>query len=68
MTAAGVVVKPTLALGSWVAFTQVSDTDAMLMGDLVLLESEIAPLSASSRKAGSNRPPCTTTCCRNPPT
>src|SRR5213596_2918878 len=52
VTAAGVVVKPTLALGSWVAFTQVSDTDAMLMGDLVLLESEIAPVLGQLQEGG----------------
>jgi len=52
VTAAGVVIKPTLALGSWVAFTQVSDTDAMLMGDLVLLESEIAPVLGQLQEGG----------------
>ena len=52
VTAAGVVVKPTLALGSWVAFTQVSDTDAILMGDLVLLESEIAPVLGQLQEGG----------------
>ena len=52
VTAAGVVVKPTLALGSWVAFKQVSDTDAMLMGDLVLLESEIAPVLGQLQEGG----------------
>src|SRR3989449_4601610 len=52
VTAAGVVVKPTLALGSWVAFTQVSDTDAILMGDLVLLESEIAPVLGKLQEGG----------------
>src|SRR5690348_7340569 len=40
VTVGGVAVKPALALGSWVAFKQVSDTEAMLMGDLVLLENE----------------------------
>ncbi len=52
VTAAGVVVKPTLALGSWVAFKQVSDTDAMLMGDLVLLESEIALVVGQLQEGG----------------
>jgi len=52
VTAAGVAVKPTLALGSWVAFKQVSDTDAMLMGDLVLLESEIAPVIGQLQEGG----------------
>src|SRR2546422_11447740 len=52
VTAAGVVVKPTLALGSWVAFTQVSDTDAILMGDLVLLEREVAPVLGKLQEGG----------------
>src|SRR5437667_3805698 len=56
VTAAGVVVKPTLALGSWVAFKQVSDTDAMLMGDLVLLESEIAPVLGQLQEGGIEQP------------
>ena len=50
--AAGVAVKPTFALGSWVACKQVSDTDAILMGDLVLLESEIAPVLGKLQEGG----------------
>ncbi|HEY6210374.1 MAG TPA: DUF1259 domain-containing protein, partial [Gemmatimonadales bacterium] len=42
--AGDVAVKPALALGSWVAFKQVSDTETMLMGDLVLLETEVGPV------------------------
>ena len=52
VTTAGVAVKPALALGSWVAFKQVSDTEAMLMGDLVLLESEVDPVLAKLRQGG----------------
>jgi uncharacterized protein DUF1259 len=52
VTAGGVVVKPTLALGSWVGFKQVSDTDAMLMGDLVLVESEIGPVVGQLQEGG----------------
>ena len=52
VTAAGVAVKPTLALGSWVAFKQVSDSEAMLMGDLVLLESEVGPVLAKLQEGG----------------
>jgi Domain of Unknown Function (DUF1259) len=44
VTLGGVALKPALALGSWVAFKQVSDTEAMLMGDLVLLGSEVEPV------------------------
>ena len=52
ITAAGVTLKPALALGSWVAFKQVSDTTVMLMGDLVLLEPEVAPVLAQLQEAG----------------
>src|SRR5690348_3407078 len=41
VTVGGVVVQPALALGSWVAFKQTGDDEAMLMGDLVLLEREV---------------------------
>lgn len=47
-----VTLKPALALGSWVAFQQVSDSEAMVMGDLVLLESEIAPVIAKLQEGG----------------
>jgi hypothetical protein len=43
VTLDGVTIKPTLALGGWVAFKPAHD-GAMVMGDLVLLESEIAPV------------------------
>ena len=52
VTAAGVTLKPALALGSWVAFKQVSDTEVMLMGDLVLLESEVAPVLSQLQEGG----------------
>jgi Domain of Unknown Function (DUF1259) len=39
----GVDIKPTLALGSWVAF-EGTGSDTMVMGDLVLTESEIEPV------------------------
>jgi hypothetical protein len=39
----GVTVKPALALGGWVAFAPVHG-EAMVMGDLVLLETEITPV------------------------
>jgi hypothetical protein len=37
-------VKPGLALGGWAAFYRVGDNDAMIMGDLVLTEDEVAPV------------------------
>jgi hypothetical protein len=43
VTLDGVTIKPTLALGGWVAFKPMHG-EAMVMGDLVLLESEIRPV------------------------
>jgi hypothetical protein len=42
VTLDGVAVKPALALGGWVAFKPMGE-QAMIMGDLVLTESEINP-------------------------
>ncbi len=52
VTIGGVAVKPALALGSWVAFKQVTDSEAMLMGDLVLLESEVGPVLGKLQDGG----------------
>lgn len=52
VTVGAVAVKPALALGSWVALKQVSDTEAMLMGDLVLLESEVGPVLGKLQDGG----------------
>jgi hypothetical protein len=43
VTLDGVTIKPTLALGGWIAFKP-AHGGAMVMGDLVLLESEINPV------------------------
>ena len=43
VTLDGVAIKPALALGGWVAFAPMGG-EAMLMGDLVLLETEITPV------------------------
>jgi hypothetical protein len=43
VTLDGVAIKPALALGGWVAFAPMHD-QAMVMGDLVLLETEVAPV------------------------
>ncbi|HUZ31769.1 MAG TPA: DUF1259 domain-containing protein [Xanthobacteraceae bacterium] len=43
VTLDGVTIKPALALGSWVAFKAMHG-EAMVMGDLVLLETEINPV------------------------
>ena len=47
----GLAIKPGLALGSWAAFLG-NDENAMVMGDLVLLESEITPVLDKLRGAG----------------
>jgi len=47
----GLAIKPGLALGSWAAFLG-TDESAMVMGDLVLLESEINPVLDRLRSAG----------------
>jgi hypothetical protein len=51
VTLDGVELKPTLALGSWVAF-EGSGTDTMVMGDLVLTEGEISPVMKQLLAAG----------------
>ena len=51
VTVAGVQVKPTLALGSWVAFSKPGD-GAMVMGDLVLAEDEVEPVMLSLENSG----------------
>jgi hypothetical protein len=43
VTLDGVSIKPALALGGWVAFAPMHG-EAMVMGDLVLLETEITPV------------------------
>jgi hypothetical protein len=54
VTAGGVEVKPALALGSWVALkrTAGASTDAIAMGDLVLLESEVGPVISKLQSMG----------------
>jgi uncharacterized protein DUF1259 len=51
VTLDGVSIKPALALGGWVAFKPMQG-DAMVMGDLVLLESEISPVMAKMIENG----------------
>src|SRR3977135_532908 len=43
VTLDGVTIRPALALGGWVAF-EPAHGGAMIMGDLVLLETEINPV------------------------
>ena len=47
----GVTIKPALALGGWVAFKPMHG-GAMVMGDLVLLETEINPVMAKLIEGG----------------
>jgi uncharacterized protein DUF1259 len=48
----GTGVKPGLALGAWAAFYRVGDNDAMIMGDLVLTEDEVAPVMKALEEGG----------------
>ena len=51
VTLDGVAIKPTLALGSWLAFQSNGDV-TMAMGDLVLTEGEIAPVMKKLEENG----------------
>ena len=51
VTLDGVSIKPSLALGGWVAFKPMGG-DVMAMGDLVLLETEIAPVMTKMTENG----------------
>src|SRR5215472_5141533 len=61
VTLDGVTIKPALALGGWVAFKAMND-DAMVMGDVVLLEDEINPVMTTLLKMASRLRPCTIIC------
>ena len=45
-------IKPALALGAWAAFHMVGKNDAMVMGDLVLTEEEVAPVMKTLEDGG----------------
>ena len=49
--AKGIQLKPAFALGGWIAMKPVDD-GVMVMGDLVLLESEVAPVMRALQQAG----------------
>jgi Domain of Unknown Function (DUF1259) len=51
VTVHGVAIRPGLALGSWAAFTG-TDSDATVMGDLVLVQSEVPTVMAKLSAAG----------------
>lgn len=52
VTLNGVQIKAGLALGSWVAFKPTSSGNAVVMGDLVLLEDEVAPVMQELQSGG----------------
>lgn len=47
-----VTVKPSLALGSWIAMKRMTDGNVMAMGDLVLLDAEINPVISVLQAGG----------------
>jgi hypothetical protein len=51
ITLDGVAIKPTLALGSWIAFKR-TGSEAMVMGDLVLTEDEVEPVMMKLQENG----------------
>ena len=51
VTLDGVAIKPALALGGWVAFEPVQD-GALVMGDLVLTETEVNPVMSKLLESG----------------
>jgi hypothetical protein len=51
VTLEGVTIKPALALGGWVAFAPMHG-EAMVMGDLVLLDTEITPVMTKLLDSG----------------
>jgi hypothetical protein len=51
VTLDGVTIRPTLALGGWAAFHPMGG-EAMVMGDLVLLETEVNPVMAKLLEGG----------------
>ena len=52
VTVDGVPIRPALALGSWVAFKRVGGGHAMVMGDLVLLDSEVNDVISALQQGG----------------
>lgn len=44
VTLDGIAIKPALALGSWLAFKPMGDSDSVVMGDLVLTQDEVSPV------------------------
>jgi hypothetical protein len=47
-----ITIKPALALGSWVAFKETGPDQVTAMGDLVLLDAEVGPVTAALQEGG----------------
>lgn len=52
VTANGVVIKPALALGSWLAMKARGNNDVVAMGDLVLTQDEVNPVITKLQDGG----------------
>ena len=52
VTLDGVTLKPALALGGWLAFKPLPANSALVMGDLVLTENEVAPVMRALQVGG----------------
>jgi len=52
VTLDSVAIEPTLALGSWAAFAAMPNGEAMAMGDLVLLGTEVNPVVSALQARG----------------
>ena len=52
VTVDGVPIRPALALGSWVAFKRIGGGHTMVMGDLVLLDSEVNDVISALQQGG----------------
>jgi hypothetical protein len=52
VSVAGVTLKPAFALGGWVAFLPTANDEAIAMGDLVLLDSEVSAVMTALQAGG----------------
>ena len=52
VVAGGVTLKPAFALGGWVAFKDAGKSRTIVMGDLVLTESEVGPVMQALQSGG----------------
>ncbi len=66
VTLDGVTISLAFALGGWAAFKPAARR-SMVMGDLVLLETEINPVMAKLIQNGPRSLPSTITCCGRRP-